>query len=197
MKRIAAAVGMAFLASLPAQAAGKPYTALGFGAWRGNFHQEGFGQTSPTTLTTIGPALLIQAGIEFQAFSVEYNATWLASHGLGIGSVDDPYPNQAGYYSLLGLTVGVDAIPLVRPHFGVELGNFGFSSGSAPDYSGTTIKAGIDLILSPGGRNSFALIGEVSKLFVTSDDAGSLPNGVSTNVVTALLGLKFTFGGQN
>lgn len=199
MKRLATAAAAALLlalfAPLSAHAVGKPYVTFGLGAWRGKFHQEGFSQTSPTTYTTVGPALLIQTGIDFSVLSIEYNISWLASEGLGFGSDSRPRSNQGTYYSLLGLTVGFEPIPVIRPHIGVERGNFGFATGSAPDYSGTTLKAGIDLIFPVQGRALFGLTAEVSKLFVTSDDAGAMPSGISTNVLTYMLGLKVGAGG--
>lgn len=195
MKRLAMAAAAALLLSMPAQGAGKPYFTTGIGAWRGNFHQEGFSQVSPTTYTTIGPAILFQLGIDFSVLSIEYDITWLASEGLGFGPDGRTRSNQGTYYSLLGLTVGFEAIPVIRPHVGVERGNFGFSTGSAPDYSGTTVKAGIDFIFPVQGKGIFGLTGEVRKLFVNSDDAGEMPKGISTDLVTYLIGLKLGIGG--
>ena len=166
---------------------------FGLGPWAGSFSEsDSYGhQASLHTLPSLG--MQFQLGGAFGPIWVEYNASWfLPRYILSIGSSDSPAPTatarDAVYNSLLGLNVGL-RLPIlpIEPYVGLESANFGLSSGSKTDFDGWTPKLGLNFFLS----DSFGFKGEYRKMLITSDDAGSLPSGVTAGASVWYLGIVF------
>ena len=141
------------------------------------------------TLTSLG--LELAAGVSFGPAFIEYNFAWLISnHTLSPRinplTSNDPGIREGTYFAPLGLNVGL-SIPFipVEPYVGLERGSFGFTAGAQTNYSGLAGKLGVNVRIVPG----FGMRAEYRRLYVTSDDAGSLPDGLSTSFSAWFVGL--------
>jgi hypothetical protein len=178
----------------PARADGITGRAMvNLGAWSSQFSQSDSAGHSTRVTSLIGPAMQMNLGAGFGLLFVEYNINWLVSQQLFNGLPDTApssrNPRNAGYYSLLGFQAGIRTPILPLEGFiGYERGNYGFSNGAETDYSGPTIKLGLSVFL----HRHAGIKAEYRRMFVGSDDSGSLPSGVSTRMDA--LSLMMVFG---
>jgi hypothetical protein len=150
---------------------------FGTGLWAGNFKQEdSFHESSMSSLASAG--FQLQAGVNFQALFLEYNLSWFTPQFYyrsdGITSRD------SAYYSFLGGNVGV-SLPLLplEIYTGVDQGNYRLSTGTNTRFGGLVPKLGVNLMVGPSGGLRIGVRAEVHRFFGSSDDAGSLPSGLT------------------
>ncbi|HLE01569.1 MAG TPA: hypothetical protein VJB59_15000 [Bdellovibrionota bacterium] len=157
------------------------------GPWISKFEQSD-GLRNVDITTKMSGAAQLQLGIDVSLLFVEYNASWLAS-----AYSANPKARDASYFSPLGLNVGI-SLPVLPLEFyvGGEKGSYKLNGGVNPSYSGLAAKAGINLVFRPPGTHAgIGLKAEFRRFYGSSDDAGSLPAGITTRADTYFLGMTF------
>lgn len=159
------------------------------GPWMSSFKQaDGSHEAKVTSLLSLG--LGGQLGIRASLFFAEYSAAWLVSPYSA-----NPKARDASYFSLLGLNAGIapPVLPL-EPYFGIEQGNYKLNGGVNPSFGGVTLKAGANARLGSSGKGNggVGVRAEYRRIFISSDEAGTLPDGFSTRSDIYFVG--FTFG---
>lgn len=158
------------------------------GPWMSSFSQsDGSHEATVSSLLSLGVSG--QLGIRASIFFAEWSGTWLVSPYSG-----NPKARDASYFSLLGMNAGVapPVLPL-EPYIGVEKGEYKLNGGANPEFGGVTLKAGANFRLGASKDNAgVGVRAEYRRMFISSDDAGSLPDGFVTRSEIYYVG--FTFG---
>ncbi len=163
------------------------------GAWFGGFNQSSGAQEAKFS-TSVGPAFAAQLGIGYDIFFGGLQAHWFVP-----ASDDSPHSHAASYYSLLGAHAGV-VVPFVPErrleiYGGIEDGNYGLSGNPDPDYDGPAVMAGGVFYFTELGAARIGLRFEYRRFNAIYDDAGKIPDGISTHAHLYLLGVTLGFGG--
>ena len=164
---------------------------IALGGWRSKFSQSD--STSHSTdvwsLTSLG--LQAQVGMNISLAFIEWNTALL------LPSYTPPDRREdAQYFALLGLNAGVK-IPLlpVEVYGGIEGAGYDLSGGVAPNYKGVTGKVGTNIFLqAPGTHLRTGIKAEFRRTFIGEDDAGAIPEDVTTQSDIYFLGLTIGWG---
>lgn len=162
------------------------------GAWNGGFSQNDAAgrEVDIRTLTSLG--MEFAAGLGLGLVFLEYNFTWfIPNHLLSFqqdpNAISRPSNREGPYFAPLGFNAGVHLPVLpIEPYLGAERGNFGFSTG-ATDFAGITGKLGVNVLVHP----QIALRAEYRRLWISYDDAGKLPDGMSASFDAIYVGFAF------
>ncbi|HUP58539.1 MAG TPA: hypothetical protein VM598_13865 [Bdellovibrionota bacterium] len=192
MRRLTVALaGLILLSSTPAMAKGvlgelfsgvfEGRGSFSLGIWNGSFGQRDTRghEASVPLLPSLG--LQLTAGFRAGVLFLEYNVSWFLPQYLfgnwAEAESSNPTHRDALYYSYIGGNFGFrfPHFP-IEPYLGLEDGHFGLSAGSRTDFQGMVAKAGVNVRLVEG----FAIRGEYRRHFISTDDSGGFPDGIST-----------------
>lgn len=171
------------------------YAGLDLGAWKYWFSQGGNGQ-AVKQVGDLSFGFQVPIGLRVSMFFIEYTpAYYLASVGEDLEFERDA--NDAAWSTYKAGNIGL-TIPLIRldVYGGGGHSCLDFSFGADSEYCGVFARVGVGLILGRATNASVRIKAEFSRQFVSTDEAGTLPEGLSTSANAGFIGLSFAFGGK-
>jgi hypothetical protein len=186
-------LALAFLVPSSASAAG--FFTFALGGWKGFFSQALDGGASTKQSTDPSLAFQMSAGLRFDSgFFVEW-APYLGINYLGTKFDDEEEANDATSWTLLAANFGF-RIPAVgvEVYAGSGIGNFDFTFGSEAGFAGTMGRLGVSVPIGSTDRAQLRVKLDYTRLFIDTDEQGSIPERFSTRADTLFIGLMVSFG---
>jgi hypothetical protein len=191
MLLFAALAGLAILSGGAARAESSARVAISMGGWRSGFSQsDSDREAAVSTIPSLG--LGFDLGFQVSLFFVEYTTHWFLPAYTPPDRAQDAHD-----LSLWGVNAGVSLRPIpIEAYIGLEGSGFGLSGGVGPEYAGMAWKAGANVYLfAPASRwVRMGLKAEYRRATFGEDQAGPLPNGVSTGADIYFFGVTIGSG---
>lgn len=172
------------------------YTSFYAGAWRSFFTQEGAGQGVKIG-TNIHPGFQWNFGFGIGPIFFEYAPYYFMGH-TSIGSDgSSAASDDVSQLSLLSANAGVEVPGIgLTGYIGTGRGDYDFQSGSEAEFYGTHLRFGATYPVFTEEGLSLRIKAEYQRLFITSDDAGAIPDGFTNRSNTFFLGFGLQFSSK-